>query len=171
MQGINPGRAWQASTTLPMNLLYSWLARGDLDQSFPVSQPDGSTTMMSLKHLAAMPAGQHMHMQVCFLWPLVSTTGEQQNIADFHLLWQQQPVSNINNFLHDLRWTNSLWMQLWRAACPCSKLSGRELDISSCLQFHSPFVLVSTRLLSILSTCQTQLCLIDPMHEMHLSEH
>ena len=65
LQSLNPASAWQGCTSVPLSSLYAWITQGDVDRSIPVRQDGGPATLMSLKHLASLPASQHLQMQVC----------------------------------------------------------------------------------------------------------
>ena len=64
LQAVSPIREWQGVTPVPMDELYKRISQGRLDMRVPVNLADGPDAMIPLSHLAALPVGQHMRIQV-----------------------------------------------------------------------------------------------------------
>ncbi len=64
LQAIKPGAAWEGCTPVPLEQLYSCILTGRLDLRLPLAIGQTSKRAILLSRLMAMPAQQHLNLQV-----------------------------------------------------------------------------------------------------------
>ncbi len=84
MQSMRPCTEWQGCTPVLMEDLYSSILEGRLDLLVPLANGQAPERTTVLRHLVAMPAQQHLQLQVLVIPAHYSITILLNHVAQRH---------------------------------------------------------------------------------------